>query len=187
MFLLEPHPQSVDILQDQVKRYAYGTLLVLVRLGVSNRPAQLKILWVIRKQTLRVNNMSTWIPVVVIEDDEFVREALRRSLKLYGFKARLAEDGPKGLKLANETKPALVLLDWMMPEMDGLEVLSELKHGQKTQDIPVFMLTARGMVGDLDQAFEIGADDYITKPLDLTQLGRMVQAKWERFTSRTNA
>lgn len=159
----------------------------MVRLGVSLRPAQLKILWVIRKQTRRVNNMSTWIPVLVIEDDEFVREALSRSLKLYGFKARLAEDGPKGLELANEAKPAFILLDWMMPEMDGLEVLSELKHSQKTQDIPVFMLTARGMIGDLDQAFEIGADDYITKPLDLTQLGRMVQVKWERFTSRANA
>ncbi len=131
--------------------------------------------------------MSEWIPVLAIEDDEFVREALRRSLKLYGFQVHLAKDGPEGLKLAHETTPAFILLDWMMPEMDGLEVLSELKHGKKTQGIPVFMLTARGMIGDLDQAFEIGADDYITKPLDLMQLGRVVKAKWEKFTSPATA
>lgn len=124
-----------------------------------------------------------WIPVLAIEDDELVREALRRSLKLHGFQVHLAKDGPEGLKLAHEAKPAFILLDWMMPEMDGLEVLSELKHSKKTQRIPVFMLTARGMIGDLDQAFEIGADDYITKPLDLMQLGRLVKAKWERFTN----
>jgi DNA-binding response OmpR family regulator len=131
--------------------------------------------------------VSKWIPVLAIEDDELVREALKRSLKLYGFQVHLAKDGQEGLKLAHEAKPAFILLDWMMPKMDGLEVLSELKHSKKTQEIPVFMLTARGMIGDLDQAFEIGADDYITKPLDLMQLGKMVKAKWERFTSPATA
>lgn len=127
--------------------------------------------------------MSKWVPVLVIEDDGLVREALRRSLKLYGFKTYLAQDGPTGLKLAQGKKIALILLDWMMPNMDGLEVLSELKHNKKTCNIPVFMLTARGMIGDYDQAFEIGADDYITKPLDLMQLGKLVKVKWERRTS----
>ena len=127
--------------------------------------------------------MSKWIPVLVIEDDELVREALRRWLKLYGFRVHLAKDGSEGLRLARETSPAFILLDWMMPEMDGLEVLSELKHSKKTQGIPVFMLTDRGKIGDLDQAFELGADDYITKPLDLTRMGRMVKTRWERFTS----
>jgi len=126
--------------------------------------------------------LSKWIPVLVVDDDELVRKALRRSLKLYGFRAHLAKDGPQGLRLVRETKPALILLDWMMPEMDGLEVLAELKHSRRTRGIPVFMLTARGMIGDMDQAFEIGADDYITKPLDLTQLGKVVKAKWERLT-----
>ena len=130
--------------------------------------------------------MSKWIPILVIEDDEFARKALQRSLKLYGFQAHLAADGPTGLQLARETKPAFILLDWMMPEMDGLEVLSELKHDRRTEHIPVFMLTGRGMIGDLDQAFEIGADDYITKPADLTQLGRIVKAKWERYTNPTH-
>ena len=131
--------------------------------------------------------MSKWIQVLVIDDDELVRGALRRSLKLYGFQVHLAKDGPQGLRLARETKPAFILLDWMMAEMDGLEVLAELKHGNKTQGIPVFMLTDRGKIGDLDQAFELGVDDYITKPLDLMQLGRMVKAKWEGFTSPATA
>ena len=130
--------------------------------------------------------MSKWIPVLVIDDDELVRIELKRALQLYGFKAYLAKDGPTGLKLAQEKIPALILLDWMMPEMDGLEVLSELKHNKKTEDIPVFMLTDKGMIGDLDQAFEIGVDDYIMKPLDLTNLGKSLRDKWEKYTNRTN-
>ena len=126
--------------------------------------------------------MSKWIPVLVIDDDEIIREALKRSLKLYGFKVYPAEDGLTGLNLAREKRPAFILLDWMMPEMDGLEVLSELKHNKKTEDIPVFMLTDKGMIGDLDQAFEIGADDYITKPSDLALLGKIVKTKWEKYT-----
>ena len=127
--------------------------------------------------------MSEWVPILVIDDDELVRKALKRSLKLYGFEVYLAEDGPIGLKLAQEKRPAFILLDWMMPAMNGLEVLSELKHDKRTEHIPVFMLTGRGMIGDLDQAFEIGADDYITKPSDLTRLGKIVKTKWEKYTN----
>ncbi len=126
--------------------------------------------------------MSKWIPVLAVDDDEFIRKALKRSLKLYGFEVYLAKDGLTGLKLAQEKRPAFILLDWMMPEMDGLEVLSELKHDERTEHIPVFMLTDRAMIGDLDRAFEIGADDYITKPSDLTQLGKIVKTKWEKYT-----
>ena len=129
--------------------------------------------------------MSDWIPILVVDDDELVRKTLRLSLKLHGFQVSLAEDGPTGLQLAQEEKPVFILLDWMMPEMDGLEVLCELKHDKRTDQIPVFMLTDKGMIGDLDQAFEIGADDYITKPLDLMQLGKIVKAKWKKHKSRT--
>ena len=126
--------------------------------------------------------MSKWIPVLVIDDDEIIREALKRSLKLYGFEAYTAENGLSGVNLARQKKPVFILLDWIMPEMDGLEVLSELKHDKRTEDIPVFMLTDRGMIGDLDLAFEIGADNYITKPSDLMQLGKIVKTKWEKYT-----
>ena len=131
--------------------------------------------------------MSKWIPVLVIDDDELVRINLKRTMQLYGFKAYLAKDGPTGLKLAQEKIPAFILLDWRMPEMDGLEVLSELKHNKKTKDIPVFMLTVKGMIGDLDQAFEIGADDYIMKPLDMMEFGRIIKAKWQKYINGTDA
>lgn len=127
--------------------------------------------------------MKKPIPVLLIEDEAFARKALRRSLKAHGFRVHLAKDGQEGLRLARKIKPTLILLDWMMPEMDGMEVLSELKHNKKTRPIPVFMLTAKGMIGDLDHAFEMGVDDYITKPLDLMRLGGLVKAKWEKFTS----
>jgi chemosensory pili system protein ChpA (sensor histidine kinase/response regulator) len=126
--------------------------------------------------------MSKWIPVLAVDDDESVRKALKRSQKIDGFEVYLAKDGLTGLKLAQDKRPKFIFLDWMMPEMDGLEVLSELKHDERTEHIPVFMLTDRGMIGDLDRAFEIGADDYITKPSDLTQLGKIVKTKWEKYT-----
>ena len=129
--------------------------------------------------------MSKWVPVLAIDDDEIVRKALKHSLKLYGFEVYLAENGLTGINLAQEKRPTFILLDWIMPEMDGLEVLSELKHNKRTEDIPVFMLTDKGMIGDLDQAFEIGADDYITKPSDLAQLGKIVKTKWDKYTKPT--
>src|SRR4030042_1896564 len=99
--------------------------------------------------------MSKWIPVLVIDDDEIVRMALKRSLKLYGFDAYLANDGPTGIKIAQEKKVIFILLDWMMPQMSGLEVVAELRHNKKTEKIPIFMLTGKGAIGDVDQAFEI--------------------------------
>jgi len=125
--------------------------------------------------------LSKWIPVLVVDDDELIRKALKRSLQLYGFRVYLAENGPAGLKLAQEKRPAFILLDWMMPAVDGLEVLAELKHSHATEHIPVFMLTGKGMMGDLNQAFDIGADGYITKPADLEELGRIIRTKWEKY------
>jgi DNA-binding response OmpR family regulator len=77
--------------------------------------------------------LSKWIPVLVVEDEELVRRALKRSLTLYGFKVYLAADGRTGLELAQQKSPSFILLDWMMPGMDGLEVLSELKHNEQTE------------------------------------------------------
>lgn len=127
--------------------------------------------------------MSKATRVLIIEDDELTLEAMKRSVEAFGFKTYAAEDGLKGLKLAKDIKPSFILLDWMMPEMDGMEVLTRLKDNKKTRNLPVFMLTARGTIADLDEAFKIGADDYITKPSDLTLLGKTVYDKWEKFTN----
>jgi DNA-binding response OmpR family regulator len=125
--------------------------------------------------------MSEQISILVIEDEEHIRKILEYNLKLDGFEVYLAEDGPSGLKLAREKKPELILLDWMMPGMDGLEVLSKLKSCESTENIPVFMLTAKGMMRDIGQALCKGADDYITKPFDPTDLGQTLRHKLENF------
>jgi len=128
--------------------------------------------------------MSGRISILVVEDEEHIRKILEYNLRLDGFSVLSAEDGRKGLELAHEKKPDVILLDWMMPEMNGLEVLSELKHDERTEDIPVFMLTAKGMMGDIERAFEIGADDYITKPFDPTQLGQSIKRKLKEHAKR---
>jgi len=123
--------------------------------------------------------MSKRIPVLVVEDEKHIRNIVEYNLRLDGFDVYLAEDGPTGLELAQNHKFKVILLDWMMPEMNGLEVLSELKHTRKTERIPVFMLTAKGAIGDMDWAYNIGVDGYITKPFDAKQLGSTIRRKLE--------
>ena len=121
--------------------------------------------------------MSTQISVLVIEDEAHIRVALEYNLKMDNFDVTLAENGKLGLEKAKEMKPQLILCDWMMPEMNGLEVLDELKKNEELKDIPVFMLTAKGMSGDMEQALEKGADNYITKPFDPLKLGEILREK----------
>ena len=125
--------------------------------------------------------MSKRIKVLVIDDDKFIRTTLKHYLWLEGFEVYLARNGRSGLRMARKKQPVLILLDWSMKGMDGLEVLSHLKHNEKTERIPVFMLTAKGTMGEIERAFEIGADNYITKPFEPTQLGKTIKAKLQKF------
>jgi two-component system alkaline phosphatase synthesis response regulator PhoP len=125
--------------------------------------------------------MSKQITVLVVEDEPHIRRVLEYNLKLDGFKVYLAEDGATGLRLAGECRPDVILLDWLMPEMSGLQVLTELRNDD-AGDIPVFMLTAKGMLNDVTHAFEMGADDYITKPFDPVRLGKTIRDKLEKCT-----
>jgi len=126
--------------------------------------------------------MSKRIPILVIDDDPEFQELVEYALRLAGFEVHQALNGKKGLKLAKKRQPVVILLDRTMPGMDGLEVLSELKHNENTEQIPVFMLTAKTMVGDVEQAFEIGADDYITKPVKMMELGKIIKKKLAKCT-----
>ena len=117
---------------------------------------------------------------MVVEDEAHIRRVLEYNLKLDGFEVYLAEDGATGLKLARENRPDVILLDWLMPVMNGLQVLAELKTDSSTEHIPVFMLTAKGMLNDVTQAIEMGADDYITKPFNPIQLGKTIREKLEK-------
>lgn len=124
--------------------------------------------------------MREHITVLVVEDEAHIRRVLEYNLKLDGFQVYLAEDGATGLKLAREKSPDVILLDWLMPEMNGLQVLTELKNDSNTEHIPIFMLTAKGMLSDVTQAIDMGADDYITKPFNPMQLGKTLREKLEK-------
>ncbi|OHB58512.1 MAG: hypothetical protein A2173_07440 [Planctomycetes bacterium RBG_13_44_8b] len=128
--------------------------------------------------------MPARIPILLIDDETDLLEMLQYHLRLFGFDVHIASDGPTGLKLAQKEKVDLILLDWMMPGMNGLEVLSELKHNPKTENIPVFMFTAKGVIEDIDQAFEIGADDYIVKPIEGNELAKKIKAKLAKYEAK---
>jgi len=130
--------------------------------------------------------MSDTIRVLVIEDEVNIRLILQYNLEMDGFEVHVAENGRLGLEAVGRVRPDLVLCDWMMPEMNGVEVVRELKDNPKTSHIPIFMLTAKSMVGDVEEAFKAGADDYITKPFDPLRLTEMLRHKLARF-ERTQA
>lgn len=124
--------------------------------------------------------MKKEVNILFIEDEKNIRTLVSYNLQIDGFKILMASDGPSGLKLAKK-KPDLILLDIAMPGMDGLQVLAELKKDTRTETIPVFMLTARTMMNDIERAFAIGADDYITKPFDPHKLGETIKKKMGRL------
>ena len=128
--------------------------------------------------------MSKRIPLLIIDDDSDFLQLVEYNLKLFGFQIFCATNGEEGLRIARKVSPDVILLDTTMPGMDGLEVLSELKIQEKTASIPVFMLTAKTMIEDVDRAFEVGADDYITKPVELRSLGRIIQRKLQKISDR---
>lgn len=126
--------------------------------------------------------MSEQIRVLIIDDDRIIRELLEGILSKKGFRTRMAEDGPSGLKSAREGCIDLILLDWMMPGMNGLEVLRQLKKGYTTKNIPVIMLTGKDSRGDVDQVIALGIIDYIVKPFNLSTIAQTIEEKLEKST-----
>jgi DNA-binding response OmpR family regulator len=131
----------------------------------------------------RADKMSEQISILVIDDDPDFLELVECNLRLAGFDVFQATTGPEGLKTAGKKRPTVILLDTMMPDMNGIEVLKELKNNRKTKDIPVFMLTAKTTMGDIEHAFDAGANDYITKPVEMMKLGEIIKRKLTKFTS----
>jgi DNA-binding response OmpR family regulator len=116
--------------------------------------------------------------ILVVEDEEAIAEAVRVRLASEGFEVRVAGDGPDALRLAGEERPDLVVLDLMLPGMDGLEVCREL---QRESWVPVLMLTARADEADKVAGLAVGADDYMTKPFSLRELTARVRAILRRM------
>jgi two-component system response regulator MprA len=119
--------------------------------------------------------MSTRI--LIIEDDEAILRFLRRGLAYEGYTVDTAPDGETGLALARDNAPDLVVLDWMLPGLDGLEVCRRLRAGGPT---PILMLTAKDTVNDRVQGLDAGADDYMVKPFSLDELLARIRALLRR-------
>src|SRR5256714_10402179 len=104
--------------------------------------------------------------LLIVDDEELNREGLSRRLQRHGYAVTLAKNGREALELLGERRFDLVLLDIMMPGMNGLEVLRFLRRIDSLIDLPIIMVTARGESEDIVEALELGANDYVTKPLD---------------------
>jgi two-component system response regulator MprA len=115
--------------------------------------------------------------ILVIEDEDKILQFLQRGLTYEGYRVEMAADGAAGLALARAEAPDLVILDWMLPGMDGLEVCRRLRAGGPT---PILMLTARESVSDRVLGLDAGADDYLVKPFEFDELLARVRALLRR-------
>ena len=114
---------------------------------------------------------------LVVEDDANIAELLMLYLEKDGFEVSIAHDGGKGVTMFNELKPDLVLLDVMMPIMDGFQVCREIR---KSSSVPIIMLTAKGETSDKVMGLDSGADDYVTKPFEVKELLARIHAVMRR-------
>jgi len=119
--------------------------------------------------------------VLVAEDESALVTLLRYNLEREGYRVVEATDGEEALLLAAEEKPDLVLLDWMMPQLSGIEVCRRLRARPETRNVPILMLTARGEEADRVRGLNTGADDYITKPFSMTELLARLRAVMRRI------
>ena len=122
--------------------------------------------------------------LLLVEDDQMISDALKYGLEKEGFEVLQAFDGKMGLELARTASPDLVLLDIMLPEMNGLEVCREIR---RDSTVPVLMVTARGEESDQVLGLELGADDYIVKPFGTRQLLARIRANLRRVGFQTEA
>jgi len=102
--------------------------------------------------------------IVLVDDESELVQLLQIELEMGGYRVSAAYDGEAGLRLVRETRPDLVLLDVMMPGLDGYQVLKSIKDDPAIKDTCVIMLTAKGLEGEIQKGLDLGADDYIAKP-----------------------
>ena len=125
--------------------------------------------------------------LLVVDDEPNIRELLSASLRYAGFEVATAADGQQALALADSFRPDLLVLDVMMPGLDGWQVLEELLQDESTKDIPIVFLTARAELRDQARGLELGGVDYVTKPfnpLDLAPLVEDLMARASRGESQ---
>ena len=125
--------------------------------------------------------------ILIVEDDPDIRALVVFKMLQANFEVAEEEDGEAGLAAARELKPDVILLDWMMPKMSGIEVLLQLRADAETATIPVIMLTARAQESEIERGFAAGADDYIVKPFNPRELHSRVDALLARMTKPDEA
>ncbi len=118
--------------------------------------------------------------VLIVEDDQALVELLKYNLESEGFETAIAMDGEAALMVVDERQPDLVLLDWMLPKLSGIQVCRQLRRSSETASMPIIMLTARSEEGDRVQGLESGADDYVVKPFSPSELIARVRAVLRR-------
>ncbi|MEQ9474651.1 phosphate regulon transcriptional regulator PhoB [Marinovum algicola] len=118
--------------------------------------------------------------VLVVEDEPAQREVLSYNLEAEGFRVSRAEDGEQALLLAEEESPDIIVLDWILPNVSGIEVCRRLKSRPETRAVPVIMLSARAEEVDRVRGLETGADDYVVKPYSVVELMARVRAQLRR-------
>jgi len=147
---------------------SYG--VIAERLGITEREV-----------VERIRRLSDTRTKILIVDDELdTLLPLKRALEMEDFNVIEAQDGVEALKKVRAEIPDLVLLDLMLPKINGFEVCQQLKQNEATSAIPIIMLTAKGETSDKVEGIEIGADDYVTKPFDLAELKARIKAVLRR-------
>ena len=119
--------------------------------------------------------------ILVVEDDEALEALLAYNLEKEGYKISVARDGEEALLLVAEGQPDLIILDWMIPKVPGIEVCRRLRARNETKNIPIIMLTARTEESDRIRGLDTGADDYLNKPFSIAELKARIRAVMRRI------
>jgi two-component system, OmpR family, phosphate regulon response regulator PhoB len=119
--------------------------------------------------------------ILVVEDEESLATLLQYNLDKEGYRVAIAADGEEALLVIEEKQPDLIILDWMLPTVSGIEVCRRLRQRAETRNIPIILLTARGEEGDRIRGLDTGADDYVVKPFSMTELCARLRAVLRRI------
>jgi two-component system phosphate regulon response regulator PhoB len=125
--------------------------------------------------------------ILIVEDEDDIRDMIASSLKTARYEVLEARDGQEGFSKAIDLNPSLILIDWMMPVVNGLELLRRLRHDERTHEIPVIMLSAKADVDNKTQGLDSGADDYLTKPFSPKELISRIKAVLRRHEGKQEA
>ena len=119
--------------------------------------------------------------ILVVEDEDSLATLLQYNLQKEGYSITMAGDGEEALLLVDEKLPDLIVLDWMLPKLSGIEVCRRLRQRNETRNVPIIMLTARGEETDRIRGLDTGADDYVVKPFSMTELAARIRAVLRRL------